>query len=200
MSDPVKKTSGGAPNGVIVVACLAFVLAMGGMSYAAVPLYKLFCQVTGFGGTTQRADSGADNILDREITVRFDANTDSSLAWDFEPFQRAVTLKLGETVQIAYRATNVGSSASRGRATFNVTPPLAGAYFNKIACFCFTDTELQSQETMDMPVEFFIDPAILDQFETRDLKTITLSYTFFSIDDDKPVAELDMAEPPVERY
>lgn len=175
-------------NRVVAAACGAFFVGMIGMSYAAVPLYQLFCQVTGYGGTTQRVEQFSDVILDREIRVRFDANTASSLPWDFKPAQRDVVIRIGETAQVSYLATNAFPTPTRGRASFNVAPAMAGAYFNKVECFCFTDTELQPGETMDMPVVFFVDPAIVDVPELRNLQTITLSYTFFGIDGPQPVA------------
>ncbi len=175
-------------NKLIAVSCLAFFAGMIGMSYAAVPLYQIFCQVTGYGGTTQRVEQASDRILDRKITVRFDANTAGGLPWDFAPVQRDITMNIGETVKIAYEAKNLFGESARGRATFNVTPQFAGAYFNKMECFCFTDTELKPGETLDMPVVFFVDPDIVDAPEMNDLHTITLSYTFFPIDGEEPIA------------
>lgn len=175
----------------IAIACTAFFAGMIGVSYAAVPLYKLFCQVTGYGGTTQRVEQYSDTVLDQTMDVRFDSNTSGGLPWDFRPLQRRVTVKIGETVQVDFAATNIYSKPTRGRATFNVTPLAAGAYFNKVECFCFTDTELQPGETMDMPVVFFIDPEIVNDPELKSIKTLTLSYTFFPIDDEGPVAGLD---------
>ncbi|GHC71513.1 cytochrome c oxidase assembly protein CtaG [Limoniibacter endophyticus] len=173
----------------VALMCGTIFFSMVGLAFASVPLYRLFCQVTGYGGTTQRAEQQySDTILDREITVRFDANTSGGLGWDFAPVQRDVTLKLGETVQIAYKAQNKASYSTSGRATFNVTPELAGAYFNKIECFCFTDTELKPGETLDMPVVFFVDPDIINAPELKNIRTITLSYTFFPLDRDKPQA------------
>jgi cytochrome c oxidase assembly protein subunit 11 len=174
----------------IATLCIAFFSGMVGMSFAAVPLYKLFCQVTGFGGTTQRVEQYSDRILDRTIKVRFDANTAGGLPWDFKPAQREVELKIGETVQIAYTARNWYSQPARGRATFNVTPVSVGAYFNKVECFCFTETELKPGETLEMPVVFYVDPAIVDSVDTKNIETITLSYTFFPIDGEEPVAAL----------
>jgi cytochrome c oxidase assembly protein subunit 11 len=174
-------------NRTLAIACLAFIGGMVGMAYAAVPLYAMFCQVTGYGGTTQRVEQYSDRVIDREVTVRFDANT-AGVPWRFEPAQRSVTMKMGETVQVAYRATNLFDTPAAGRATFNVTPEQAGAYFNKVECFCFTDTTLKPGETLDMPVVFFVDPAMDDVPELKDLKTITLSYTFFPIEGPKPVA------------
>ncbi|MDF1608573.1 cytochrome c oxidase assembly protein [Hoeflea sp. YIM 152468] len=177
----------------IVVVCSAFVVSMVGVSYAAVPLYQLFCQVTGYGGTTQRVEQMSDTILDRSIKVRFDANVASDLPWDFKPVEREVELKIGETVQIGYKARNTSSESTFGQATFNVTPVSAGAFFNKIQCFCFTETELKPGETMDMPVVFFVDPAIIDDPDAKHVTTITLSYTFFPHASEKPVAAV--AEP-----
>lgn len=180
-------------NGLIVVSCLVFVAAMVGMSFAAVPLYQMFCQVTGYGGTTKRVEQMSDLVLDKDITVRFDANTANGLAWQFEPVQRDVKLKIGETVQIMYRARNLSKVATTGQATFNVTPQAAGAYFNKVQCFCFTETTLQPGEEMDMPVVFFVDPEIAGAVETKDIHTLTLSYTFYPHEASKPVAAVSGA-------
>ncbi|PWK68156.1 cytochrome c oxidase assembly protein subunit 11 [Aminobacter sp. AP02] len=168
--------------------CIAFVGGMVGMAYAAVPLYAMFCQVTGYGGTTQRVEQYSDKILDRTITVRFDANTSGGLPWDFQPVARDIQIKIGETTQAHYTAKNVFDAPTQGRATFNVTPEMAGAYFNKVECFCFTDTTLKPGETLDMPVVFYVDPEIVNVPELKDIKTITLSYTFFPIEGEKPVA------------
>jgi cytochrome c oxidase assembly protein subunit 11 len=180
-------------NLVIAGVCLAFIGGMVGAAYASVPLYKLFCQVTGYGGTTQRVEQYSDKVLDRTITVRFDTNTSGGIPWQFAPVQRDVTMKIGETVQVKFRATNLFDRPMAGRATFNVSPEMAGAYFNKMECFCFTDTTLKAGETLDMPVVFYVDPAIVDVPELKDVRTITLSYTMFPIDGDKPVAAADKA-------
>jgi cytochrome c oxidase assembly protein subunit 11 len=180
-------------NKVIAGVCLAFIGGMVGMAYAAVPLYAMFCQMTGYGGTTQRVEQYSDRVLDREITVRFDANT-SSVPWDFRPAARDMTMKIGETTQIHYTAKNLSTRPTSGRATFNVTPEMAGAYFNKVECFCFTDTTLKPGETLDMPVVFYVDPDIADVPELRDVKTITLSYTFFPIEGEKPMAAAPRVE------
>ncbi|MDB4273658.1 cytochrome c oxidase assembly protein [bacterium] len=175
-------------NLLVAGACGAFFAGMIGMAYASVPLYRLFCQVTGYGGTTQRTDTYADRVLDRTITIRFDANTAGGLPWEFQPKAREITGRIGETLQATYRAVNRFNVPTWGRATFNVTPELAGAYFNKVECFCFTDTTLAPGESLDMPVVFYVDPDIVDVPELRDIKTITLSYTFFPIEGAKPVA------------
>lgn len=185
-----QKTADGKRRANLTVAasCTVFFAAMIGAAYAAVPLYEMFCRVTGYGGTTQRVEQYSDKILDREITVRFDANTSGALPWQFAPEQRDVKIKIGETAQIAYLAQNVGPVPTGGKATFNVTPELAGAYFNKVECFCFTDTTLKPGEKLDMPVVFFVDPAIVDDPDIKDIRTITLSYTFFPLAGDKPLA------------
>ncbi|HWK65233.1 MAG TPA: cytochrome c oxidase assembly protein [Rhizobiaceae bacterium] len=180
-------------NRLVAGLCIAFVGGMVGMSYAAVPLYQMFCKVTGYGGTTQRVEQYSDRILDRDITIRFDANT-AGVPWDFRPAARDVTIKIGETTQASYKATNLFSKPISGRATFNVTPELAGAYFNKVECFCFTDTQLKPGETLDMPVVFYVDPAIVDVPELKNIKTITLSYTFFPTEGNQPVAVAPKAE------
>jgi cytochrome c oxidase assembly protein subunit 11 len=178
----------GWSNTTIAVACAGFFAGMVGMAYASVPLYQLFCQVTGYGGTTQRVEQASERILDKTIAVRFDANT-NGIGWDFRPKQRQVTLKIGETAQVAYEARNMLSSATTGTATFNVTPQAAGAYFNKVDCFCFTEQTLEAGQSVDMPVVFFVDPEIVDSPELKDISTITLSYTFFPVDDPAPVAQ-----------
>jgi cytochrome c oxidase assembly protein subunit 11 len=166
---------------------------MVGMAYAAVPLYAMFCQVTGYGGTTQRVTQYSDRVLDRKITVRFDANV-SGLPWEFKPAAREMTMKIGETAQAHYTATNLFDTSASGRATYNVTPEIAGSYFNKVECFCFTDTTLKPGETLDMPVVFYVDPGIADVPELKDITTITLSYTFFPIEAEKPVAAAPRVE------
>lgn len=175
-------------NRLVAAICLAFFTGMVGMAYAAVPLYALFCQVTGYGGTTQRVTQYSDRVLDRNVTVRFDANVSGGLPWSFRPVARSVTMKIGETTQAHYTATNPFDVPTSGRASFNVTPEIAGAYFNKVECFCFTDTTLKPGETLDMPVVFYVDPDIADVPELKDLTTITLSYTFFPIEEKAPVA------------
>jgi cytochrome c oxidase assembly protein subunit 11 len=173
-------------NQKVAVVCVGFFAGMLGMAYASVPLYDLFCKVTGYGGTTQRVEQYSQTILDRDIQIRFDANSSGGLPWDFKPVARDVTIKIGETTQVSYQAKNFASMPTSGRASFNVTPQLAGAYFMKVECFCFTDTELAPGETMDMPVVFYVDPAIVEVPELKNLKTITLSYTFFPLDREKP--------------
>lgn len=167
------------------VAALSATVALGmvGLSFASVPLYRIFCQVTGFGGTTQRAAAAPQNAAAQFVTVRFDANTAGSLSWMFEPVQRAMKVKIGEENFAHYRAANISDRALTGTAIFNVTPPEAGIYFNKIQCFCFTRQTLKAGESADLPVSFFVDPAILEDADLKKITTITLSYTFYPADD-----------------
>ncbi|WP_011580088.1 MULTISPECIES: cytochrome c oxidase assembly protein [Chelativorans] len=176
-ANPSEVTRDRRNRGVAFV-CAGVFVAMVGMSFAAVPLYRLFCQVTGYGGTTQRVEQYSDTILDRTINVRFDANT-SGVPWEFKPKQREITLRIGETTEIAYVARNNAPTTTTGTATYNVAPALAGAYFNKIECFCFTKQSLEPGQTYEMPVQFFVDPEIVNVPELKNLKTITLSYTFY---------------------
>jgi cytochrome c oxidase assembly protein subunit 11 len=165
----------------VAIGCLAFFGGMVGMAYAAVPLYRLFCQITGFGGTPMLASEAPAEVLDQTIVVRFDANT-NGVPWEFQPKRREVTVRLGETMEIAYVARNLAGGPTSGTATFNVTPEGAGAYFNKMQCFCFTDTTLQAGETLEMPVVFFVDPDIVNDAEASKIRAITLSYTFVPIE------------------
>lgn len=177
-------------NRTVALACVSFFVCMVGAAYASVPLYRIFCQVTGYGGTTQRVEQYSDTVLDQTIKVRFDANTANGLPWDFKPVEREVTIRIGETKLVQYEAKNLFSAPSYGRASFNVSPGRAGAYFNKVECFCFTDTTLEPGADMEMPVVFFVDPEIVNDPDLKDVKTITLSYTFFPIDKPKPVASV----------
>ena len=169
-------------NRFIAALCLAFVVGMLGMAYASVPLYQWFCQVTGYGGTTKRVEQNSQIILDKTINVRFDGNVAHDLPWEFKPLNRQIQIKIGETAEIAYEAKNIAQYTTLGQAGFNVTPHAAGAYFNKVECFCFTETKLAPDEVINMPVVFFIDPEIVDAPELKNINTITLSYSFHSIE------------------
>lgn len=158
--------------------CVAVVAAMIGLSYASVPLYRIFCQMTGFGGTTQKAEAAPEKTLPRQMTVRFDASVARHLNWEFAPQQGPQKLKIGEAGLAFFRAKNLSDKPISGTASFNVTPAKAGVYFSKIECFCFTEQLLAAGQEIDMPVQYFIDPAIEDDENMRDVKTITLSYTF----------------------
>jgi cytochrome c oxidase assembly protein subunit 11 len=178
----------GRNNGAVVMMCLSFVFGMGAMSYAAVPLYRIFCQVTGYNGTTQRVDQVSSVVLDRTMRVTFDANVAPGLQWEFKPVEREVNPKIGETIQVNFTAENRSNETQRGQAVFNVTPGEAGVYFNKVQCFCFTETDLKPGEKLDMPVVFYIDPEIVKAVESKDIHTVTLSYTFYPKEGPKPVA------------
>jgi cytochrome c oxidase assembly protein subunit 11 len=171
----------GRRNGLTALVAASVVVGMVGVAYAAVPLYQLFCQVTGFGGTTQVADAAPSEIGSRVITVRFNADTARGLGWNFRPQQRSITLRVGEQALAFYEASNPSEHRIVGSATFNVTPDKAGAYFNKIECFCFTEQALEPGQRVDMPVSFFVDPDIVNDRNLDDVKTITLSYTFFEV-------------------
>jgi cytochrome c oxidase assembly protein subunit 11 len=166
----------------VAVTCAFVVLSMVGLSFAAVPLYRLYCQVTGYAGTTQKAEKPSDVVLDRTITMHFDANVAPDLAWRFEPVQRTMDVKIGENALAFYRATNTSDKPLTGAAVFNVTPEAAGIHFNKIECFCFTEQTLEPGQSVDMPVSFFVDPAIVDDEDANYLLELTLSYTFFRSD------------------
>jgi len=166
----------------VVLICVGVVVGMVGLAYASVPLYDLFCRVTGYGGTTGQSEVESHVILDREMTIRFDSNVASGLNWEFKPVQGPVTLKVGETGLAFYRATNLSDHAITGTATFNVTPQKAGAYFMKIDCFCFTEQRIEPGQSIDMPVTFYVDPEIEQEEYLDDVETITLSYTFFEQD------------------
>lgn len=175
-------------NARMAASLTAIVAGMGMMAYASVPLYQLFCQVTGYGGTTQVAKAASDRVLDRDVTVRFNADVNPALPWSFQPEQREVRLKVGEQGLAFYRAVNNGTEPVVGTATYNVTPQKAGLYFSKIQCFCFTEQVLQPGESIDMPVTFFVDPSIADDRNLDDVATITLSYTFYRTTPSQPVA------------
>jgi cytochrome c oxidase assembly protein subunit 11 len=180
----------------VALVCLAFVGAMTAMAFAAVPLYRLFCEATGFGGTTQRATAASNRVLDLEVEVRFDANVAPGLSWDFRPMERIIKAKLGDQVIIRYEAVSRSRNRTAGTATFNVSPPQAGAYFNKIDCFCFTEQVLQPGERLEMPVMFFIDPAFAADPDLGAVPSIVLSYTFFAAPlPDRPLAGAATAGP-----
>lgn len=157
------------------------VLAMGGLAFASVPLYRIFCQVTGFGGTTQITSivSQSVSLNATPVEMLFDANVSPQLNWSFVPITAPTKILPGEQITAIYRATNLGDTPSIGTATFNVTPQKAGPYFMKLECFCFTEQALQPGESMDMPVTFYLDSEIADDINTQDIDQIVLSYTFF---------------------
>jgi cytochrome c oxidase assembly protein subunit 11 len=166
-------------NLAVALVLVAVVAAMGALAYYSVPLYRLFCQVTGFGGTTQTAVDAPGPVALPPVSVRFDANVAANLLWRFTP-PEPVEVRLGEEHVVAFSVTNLDASPAVGSATFNVTPMVAGKYFSKIQCFCFTEQLLMPGEAKELPVSFFVDPAIADNPDTRNVDTITLSYTFFN--------------------
>jgi cytochrome c oxidase assembly protein subunit 11 len=178
-----------------VFACAGIVVGMVGLAYASVPLYDLFCKVTGFGGTPVTRASNGSEVADRTIAVRFDANVSPSLPWRFAPETPEVKVKLGETTTVYYKVTNTGDKPSTGIATYNVQPDLAGTYFSKLECFCFTEQTLKPGETMESAVVFYIDPRLVEDADIKDLSSVTLSYTYFPSKAGKPVAEAATSSP-----
>jgi cytochrome c oxidase assembly protein subunit 11 len=165
-----------------------FALSMLGLGFASVPLYRLFCQVTGFGGTTQRVDEAqAATVSDagKTISIRFDANVERGMPWQFKPTQTTDTVSIGVRDMTVYTAKNTSAEPIKGMATFNVEPEQAGKYFNKVQCFCFTEQVLQPGEEVRMPVLYYVDPKIITDPDTRDIEQITLSYTFHRTADDR---------------
>lgn len=162
-----------------VAGLIALLGVMVALTAFAVPLYNYFCRITGYGGTTQIAAQAPGINIERQITVRFNADTGRDLPWDFRPAQRAVTVRIGETAYITYIAENLSDQTVVGSAVFNVTPFKVGPYFSKIACFCFDEQTLAPGERVEMPVTFFIDPSIMDDVNLDDVKSVTLSYAFF---------------------
>jgi cytochrome c oxidase assembly protein subunit 11 len=165
-----------AMTAAIAVGAVVF---MTGMAFAAVPLYQAFCRITGYGGTTQTAVAAPNRVLDRTIQVRFDSNIAPGLPIEFAPKQRSETLRIGETGLAFYRVHNTSDETIVARATYNITPHVAGQYFAKLECFCFTDRTLAPGESADLPVVFFVDPEIVNDPDTREVSTLTLSYTYF---------------------
>ena len=174
----------------IAAACGALVAGMVGASFAAIPLYKVFCSVTGFGGTTQVAHDAPQHELGRELTIRFDSNVAPGLPWKFVPEQNEIKLHIGEVATVRYKVINEAARAITAQATYNVTPTTVGAYFDKINCFCFTEQTLKGGESREMTVVFYVDPKIVSDHDQDPLNTITLSYTFFRLPDaERPAAQ-----------
>jgi cytochrome c oxidase assembly protein subunit 11 len=169
--------------------CVGVVVLMGGLAWASVPFYDWFCRVTGFGGVTGQSDVASDEILDQTIKVRFDASKARGMPWEFKPVEREMELRIGETGLAFYEAYNPTDRVVAGRANYNVTPYQAGGFFTKIDCFCFQQQVLQPGERVQMPVTYYIDPAIVDDREGQYIHTITLSYTFHEIDLPEDVAQ-----------
>ena len=176
-TDPKRRHS------ILALSLAGLVAGMVGLSFASVPLYRMFCQVTGYGGVPQRAEKAPSEVLDRTVTIRFDGNVDGSLPWTFAPVQQTMDVKIGETALAFFKASNNSAVPVTGRAIFNVSPELAGRYFTKIECFCFKQQTLAAGQTVEMPVTFFVDPKFVEDEDTRDISEITLSYTFYRSDE-----------------
>jgi cytochrome c oxidase assembly protein subunit 11 len=185
MTEHPMRSSSPDRNLATAALCFGLVFLMIGAAYAAVPLYRLFCEVTGYGGTPQRAAGAPHRTNERLMTVEFDANIGSGLPWTFAPAQRRLTVRLGEEAIAYYRAVNHSTKPVTGQAVFNVTPDLAGRYFNKIQCFCFIEQTLQPGQSVDMPVVFYVDADMAADEDLTQLKTITLSYTFYPASKDR---------------
>jgi cytochrome c oxidase assembly protein subunit 11 len=171
---------------LVAAACGAFAAMMVGAAFAAVPFYNWFCRTTGFAGTTQVASVAPAHSLERKIVVRFDSNVSGGLPWRFEPEQNSVELRIGDVVTVNYVVTNESARETIGQASYNVSPPTAGAYFTKINCFCFTEQRFKPGEKREMPVVFFVDPEIAKDAEQDELTTITLSYTMYPVRQTEP--------------
>lgn len=169
-------------NRNVVLICLAVFFGMIGAAYASIPLYRAFCQVTGFDGTVSRARAAPKAVLDKTVTVRFDANV-NGLPWDFTAEQTAQKIQLGETKLAFFKVVNNSDQPVTARAVFNVVPEQAGPYFKKLQCFCFSDQTIGARQTVEMPVLYFVDPKYAQDFETKGMKEITLSYTFYPATD-----------------
>ena len=181
------------PHRKTALTLLSIVVIMVGLSFAAVPFYDWFCRVTGYGGTTAVAAEASQNSIDRTITVRFDASLAAGMPWTFKPEVTAMKVKIGENGLAFFEASNPTDQTVAGTASYNVAPYSAGSYFVKVHCFCFEQQILQPGERVDMPVSFYVDPSILDDPDAKDLKEITLSYTFHTTELPKGQAEARQA-------
>jgi cytochrome c oxidase assembly protein subunit 11 len=168
-------------NRMVVLSSLVAIAFMVGLVAASVPLYQMFCRVTGYGGATKVAAGPSATRSERMVTVRFDASLAKDMTWRFKPAQKEIRVQLGQDVLALFTASNPTDQPITGTATFNVTPEKAGKYFNKIECFCFTEQRLEPGQSVDMPVTFFVDPALATDRNTEEVTTITLSYTFFRV-------------------
>jgi cytochrome c oxidase assembly protein subunit 11 len=190
MSPAHEKNTAVRRDMIVAAACGVFVAAMVGASFAAVPFYNWFCRTTGFAGTTQVATKAPDHVLGRTLTIRFDSNVAAGLPWKFEPEQNEINVRIGEVATVHYKVINEAAREVTAQASYNVSPPQVGAYFNKINCFCFTEQTMKPSETREMTVVFYVDPSIANDHDQDSLNTITLSYTFYRLRDQaRPVAQ-----------
>jgi cytochrome c oxidase assembly protein subunit 11 len=174
-------------NARIGIYCAIGLFGMVGAAYASVPLYRAFCQLTGFDGTVRKAEAAPAKVLDRKLLIRFDANV-RDLPWAFKPSQVTQEVKIGATGLAFYKVTNNGKTPITGRASYNVVPESAGAYFQKLECFCFNDQTIQPGQTVEFPVVYFVDPEFATDFETKGKQEVTLSYTFFPVETEQATA------------
>ena len=177
-----------------VAQTVSLVVVMGGLAWASVPFYDWFCRVTGFGGVPGQVTVASDEVLDQTITVRFDGTLNNNMGWEFKPVVREMEVSIGETALAFYEAYNPSKRPIAGQASYNVTPYTAGAFFDKIDCFCFTEQVLAPGERVQMPVSFFVDPEIVADADGKYVHTITLSYTFYEIDLPEGYAALDSGQ------
>ena len=183
---PIAERKNRNVGGLLFVVAIAMV----GAAYAAVPFYNWFCRTTGFGGTTQVSEKAPDHVLARTVKVRFDSNVTPGLPWKFMPEQNEITVRIGDVVTAQYKVTNESARPTLAQASYNVSPPTVGGYFNKINCFCFTEQRLKPGETREMAVVFYVDPSIVKDRDLDDLDSVTLSYTFYPLRDQvAPVAD-----------
>jgi len=196
MTDEARSNALHRRHRAVALWCAAVVVAMVGAAYASVPLYRLFCQVTGFDGTPRVATAPSTTVVDQTITIRFDANIAPGFAWHFAPAATSMRVKLGENALAFYRATNTSNRPLRGTATYNVLPEQAAVFFNKLECFCFQEQLLAPGETVEMPVSFFVDPQLASDKDAGKTTHITLSYTFFPVAPSKPGPAPGLADTP----
>ena len=182
-------------NSKVAAILVGVVVTMGALAWAAVPFYSWFCRVTGYAGTTNASTEASDKVLDEYVTVWFDANTAPDMPWQFKPKQRSIKLRIGESGMAFYEAYNPTDETVAGTASYNVAPDLAGYYFTKIQCFCFTEQVLKPHERVEMPVVFYVDPEIVDDPDAGRIRNITLSYTFYETELPDTQASLPAAKP-----
>jgi cytochrome c oxidase assembly protein subunit 11 len=183
-------------NNRVAAILVGIVVTMGALAWAAVPFYSWFCRVTGYGGTPGVASTNSSDILDETVTVRFDANTAPGMPWEFHPVQNEMTLRIGETGMAFYEAYNPTDKSVAGTASYNVSPDLAGYYFTKIQCFCFTEQVLKPHERVEMPVVFYVDPDLVKDSDAGRIRNITLSYTFYQTELPQAQASLSPVQTP----
>lgn len=176
-----------------LLSLVGVVITMGALAWAAVPFYNWFCRVTGFAGTTQVSTAAPDEVLDEVVRVRFDSNTDNDLEWTFRPMQTQMEVRIGENAMAFFEAVNNSDETITGTASYNVAPNVAGYYFSKIECFCFTEQTLKAGERVEMPVNFYVDPELVEDPDANWVRDITLSYTFHRTESKQAALDVDAA-------